>query len=926
MLKWLKNTFSKSQADSRPVQLTQGADDKSGLNIADPAPPQATVAGSGAQEHLASTVARDPVAVAYEKLQLNPAEHLSLSQLADQLYDRSLFVEAEMLYRLILQEQPASLDTWINLGLSLDGQTRFEEALSCYAKVISHDAQHTIAHFNLGVSLSSLGRVQEAEQAYLRALEINPQFTHAHFNLGILFQQQNHLEDAIRHYQELLKIDPNHYYAHCNLSTIYTLQGRLDEAETCLQRAITVRPDLSNADFLLVHIYQQQSRQSDIEIALKNLWQRQPDNHAARDALLNLYTQLGRFADAAVIYRQMLAASPTDSIAHYNLGVMLKEQNLVQEAQNCFQKAVQLKPDFTESYANLGLTFQDQGKFREAEASYRRSLECNLKYTHALTNLAHLLHANGRNAEAEENYRKAIECEPNNPEHLCNLGKNLFAQQRYSESESCFQQALALDPKFVDALHEYGKLLMFVNRLEAARNCFENAIRMKPDNAIAYNLLGDLLSTQGKAPEAITLYSRALEYKPGFSIAYSGMLFNLNYHPDLSAEEIYTAYQEYERRFIATYYQEQRPHTNSKISDRRLKIGYVSPDLRRHPMQHFLEPLLAHHDKRQFEIFAYPELLTEDAVSARYRNYVDHWVPTKALSNEALSEKIRADGIDILVDLAGHTGDNRLQVFARKPAPVSLSWLGYGYTTGMSAVDYFLTDATCAPEGSDAIFAEQVWRVDTPVFAYRPADGMGVMNTLPALNNGYVTLGTLSRAVRINHKVIRTWAKILQRLENAKLVIDSANFRDAAIRASFEDKFAALGIERSRLLIGAHSPPWDVLRGLDIGLDCFPHNSGTTLFETLYMGVPFVTLADRPSVGRLGSSILQGLGRAEWIATDEDDYVNKVVSLASDLDNLNTIRLTQRTQMQNSPLMDEVALTRKIEAAYRSMWQRWCSK
>ena len=343
-------------------------------------------------------------------------------------------------------------------------------------------------------------------------------------------------------------------------------------------------------------------------------------------------------------------------------------------------------------------------------------------------------------------------------------------------------------------------------------------------------------------------------------------------------------------------------------------------------MQHFLEPLLAQHDKTQFEVYAYAELSAEDAVTARYRSYADHWVPIQHLSDEALANKIRADGIDILIDVAGHTGGNRLRVFARKPAPVSVSWLGYGYTTGLTAIDYFLSDTVFTPEGSDALFAEQPWRLDSSCFTYRPAEGMGAVSPLPALSNGYITLGTLSRAVRINHQVIQTWAKLLQRLDNARLVIDSANFKDQAMQLSFIDKFAALGIDRSRLLIGAHSPPWDVLRSMDIGLDCFPHNSGTTLFETLYMGLPFISLAGRPSVGRLGSTILHGLGRPEWIANSEEEYIEKVLGLAANLNQLSTMRMNQRQQMQNSILMDESGFTRKVETAYRSMWQAWCRK
>jgi predicted O-linked N-acetylglucosamine transferase (SPINDLY family) len=215
------------------------------------------------------------------------------------------------------------------------------------------------------------------------------------------------------------------------------------------------------------------------------------------------------------------------------------------------------------------------------------------------------------------------------------------------------------------------------------------------------------------------------------------------------------------------------------------------------------------------------------------------------MSSEALAERIRADGIDILVDISGHTAGNCLQVFARKPAPVSLHWLDFGYTTGLTAIDYYLTDQFTIPEGSEHLFSEKPWRMPGTAYAYRPAEGMGEVSALPAKARGYITFGTLTRAVRINHHVIRTWSAILKQTPNARLVINSGNYQNPVLRQQLLDRFAEQGIAADRLDIGSNSPPWDVLRGIDIGLDCFPHNSGTTLFETLYMGIPFITGSQR---------------------------------------------------------------------------------
>ena len=418
---------------------------------------------------------------------------------------------------------------------------------------------------------------------------------------------------------------------------------------------------------------------------------------------------------------------------------------------------------------------------------------------------------------------------------------------------------------------------------------------------------------------------QSLALSPTDASAHGNLLFVLNYHPDKTGDEVFAEYRAYDQNFCVQHRKDWRPHANAKDATRVLKVGYVSPDFRSHSCANFLEPLLSRHDKSRVRVYAYAELLREDPVTARYKNYVDHWVPTRGLSDAALADRIRADGIDILVDLAGHTGGNRLGVFARKPAPVSLSWMGYGCTTGLSAIDYFLTDAPSAPLGSERFFSEAPWRLPTG-WAYRPAGAaqMGEVSALPAAKNGYVTFGTLTRAVRVNHRTVRVWAELLKRAPNARLVIDSRSYQDVATQEELAARFVALGVERERLLIGCHSPPWDVLRGVDIGLDCFPHNSGTTLFETLYMGIPFVTLADRPSVGCLGSSILQGVGHGEWIARTEAEYIDKALALAQDPVRLAQLRAGLRGEMQASALMDEAAFTRSVEDAYRQMFSEWC--
>ncbi|MEO6854161.1 MAG: hypothetical protein ABI410_06930, partial [Rhodoferax sp.] len=502
---------------------------------------------------------------------------------------------------------------------------------------------------------------------------------------------------------------------------------------------------------------------------------------------------------------------------------------------------------------------------------------------------------------------------------------NLLAEQGlHAQAEVEYRLGLEIAPEVAELWCNLSGSLKEMGRLVEAEAAVLRALEIRPDMAPAWSTHAVILVTQGRVAESLQSFRKVLEQEPHNIVAFSSMLFALNYDPDKTGEQVFAAYAEFDQRYCAVYRKDWAPHLNDLQPKRRLRVGYVSPDFRQHSCMFFMEPLLAHHDASQVDVFAYADLAHEDAVTQRYKQYVAHWVPTRGMSDVALAQRIRADGIDILVDVAGHTSGNRLGVFARKPAPVSMSWMGFGYTTGLSAIDYYLTDAASAPAGSEHLFAETPWRLPGTSFtAYRPGPATGEVSPLPALERGYVTLGTLTRSARINLHTVRVWAKALQRLPTAHIVIDSSSFRDQSVQDALVQQFTVRGIAPERLHIGYHSPPWDVLRGIDIGLDCFPHNSGTTLFETLYMGLPFVTLAGRPSVGRIGSSVLHGVGHPEWIAQTEDEYVDTLVALASDLPALAHIRATLRPQMQASVLMDEPGFTRKVEAAYRQMFQKW---
>jgi predicted O-linked N-acetylglucosamine transferase (SPINDLY family) len=633
-----------------------------------------------------------------------------------------------------------------------------------------------------------------------------------------------------------------------------------------------------------------------------------------------------RFDEAEHLYRAAIAADDRSADAHMNLGNALNAREHRVAAIASYERALALDPDHAAAHYNLGLVLLGNADPEKVVAHFRAAVRRRGTFADAWIGLALALEAQRDLEGAVESYRKALSIRPQFPEALRSLGLIYQEQGKTEEAMQSFLRAVAIAPDYADVHGSLGVLYKEQGKVGAAIESYRKALAIRPAHAEVMGDLGNVLQEQGDLDSAIEMYRKALALKPGHVGGHGNLLFALNYHPDKSAEDIFEAYRAYDARFGVPLRAGWREHANDRDPARRLRVGYVSPDFNHHPVRHFLEPLLAHHDKSVVEVHAYSESTREDAVTARYRGYVEHWLLTRGMSDEMLTDRLRTDRIDILVDLAGHTAHNRLGVFARRPAPVSVSWLGYGYTTGLQAIDYFLTDATGAPEGSEHLFAERPWRLATPGYVYRPAEGMGPVGLLPAARHGRVTFGTLTRSVRINHRSIRVWSEILKRVPRARLVVDSKNFLDAGMRASLVERFAAHDVGPDRLQLGFHSPPWDVLRQFDIGLDCFPHNSGTTLFETLWMGVPFVTLAGRPSVGRLGSSILEGLGHPEWIAHSEAEYVEKAVALATDVERLAILRASLRDEMSASPLMDEAGFARKVEAAYREMFAEWAGK
>lgn len=793
------------------------------------------------------------------------------------------------------------------------------------------------------------GLWERAAAGYQAVLNANPNHAAAHHGLGVLTIERGQFDLGLTHLQQALELSPETGLYWQAFAEGLLLAGRAADALAVIQQAQSNGLNTTAAAELEARLVQ-------MNTPLLNTAPAMPEPTAAEiDALFTRFEQ-GQNETAQQFAQTLTERYPNHPLGWKMLGAVLAQRQYSQEAVTALEKALQLDPNDSECWNTLGVAFEDLTQFDQALLCYARAAKLAPRFVATFYNLAALAYRFGQSEDAKLYCRHALSLEPKHVKCHLVLGAILRDEQQFAEAIDCYQHALALQPNNAEILSSLGNTQLALGQLDSALDLQQRAVQIKPNHPEILSNLGNVFQRLGRFDESIALYQRALELctnerstqlnqvapqllltasSPADAVIvdnksvgvlkkiYSALLFSLNYHPDLAAETIFATYQVFNQQITEPLHCRWQPHTNSRIPERQLKIGYVSPDFRLHSILNFLEPLLARHDKTQVEVTAYAELTHEDEITDCYRQYVEHWVPTRGLTDAELAARIRADQIDILIDLAGHTSNNRLSVFAYRPAPVAISWLGYAYTTGLTAIDYFLTDEIMTPAGSEHLFSETPWRIATPAYVYRPMGGMGEVNQLPALARGYVTFGTLTRAIRINHHTIRVWANILRKLPNSRLVVNSKDFTSAAMQADLIERFAAHGITAERLEIGYQSPPWNVLRGIDIGFDCFPHNSGTTLFEFLYLGVPFITLAARPSVGRLGSSILTGAGHPEWIANSEDEYIEKALALANDLPRLAAIRASLRDELKASPCCDEIGFAQRIEQAYRAMWMKW---
>jgi predicted O-linked N-acetylglucosamine transferase (SPINDLY family) len=493
------------------------------------------------------------------------------------------------------------------------------------------------------------------------------------------------------------------------------------------------------------------------------------------------------------------------------------------------------------------------------------------------------------------------------------------------EALQAFRKALVPEPR-VEPLSNLGVLLRRIGRLEEGAKPLRLALKLDPDNVHVANNLAVIEADQGRLHEAERRLRDALERDPTYAVAHSNLVYFQNFRDDVDPRRLFEAHLEWGRRHADPLGTRPARPVHGEDSERLLRVGYISPDFRKHSVSYFFAPVLECHDRERFEVFCYADVAQPDAVTERLQQASDGWLRVTGLRPDAVARRIREDRIDILVDLAGHTGDNPLMVLAHRPAPVQVSWLGYPNTTGMRAVDYRLADAVVEPPGlADELSTETVVRLPHGFHCYEPPPGAPAAAPLPAPRQGHVTFGSFNDLKKTQPAVIRAWAEILNRVPGSRLLLKCSSFVDATTRDRYAKSFAEAGADPERVRMVPRVASTEEHLGLygkiDIGLDPFPYNGTTTTCEALWMGVPVVTLRGDRHAGRVGASLLGRVGLGDWIADTKEGYVALAVSWASRRDELAALRRELRERVARSPLRDARGLTRAIEDAYRTMWR-----
>eukprot|EP00271_Cylindrocystis_brebissonii_P002015 TRINITY_DN1235_c5_g1_i1.p1 TRINITY_DN1235_c5_g1~~TRINITY_DN1235_c5_g1_i1.p1 ORF type:complete len:1248 (+),score=300.78 TRINITY_DN1235_c5_g1_i1:179-3922(+) len=796
--------------------------------------------------------------------------------------------------------------------------------------------------------LRSRGKVSEALVVYDALLRADhPNKVDALVGKGACFQAQGLQHAAFESFAMALTLNPKHPRALSLCGVLYKEEGRLREAAEAFRKALEVDASFKEASehlaVVLTDLGTRLKLSGNVQEGIAKYYEAvQADVHYA-PAYYNLgviYSELGQFDTALGFYEKAATLRPMYAEAHCNMGVIYKNCAELEAAIGCYERCLAVAPNFSIAKNNMAIALTDlgtkvklDGDIKAGVAHYKRALLYNSHYADAMYNLGVAYGEMLKLDMAVVMYELALHFNPQCAEAYNNLGVIYKDRDNLDKAVECYQKALVIKPQFSQSLNNLGVVYTVQGKMDLALGMIKAAILANPSYAEAYNNLGVLHRDAGNIPAAIEAYEHCLRIDPDSRNAGQNRLLALNYIHDGLEDSLFLAHREWGRRFTRLFPEQTAWDACTKDPDRPLTIGYISPDFFTHSVSYFVEAPLVHHDYANFSVSVYSAVVKSDGKTSRFRETVEkqggRWRDVYGLDEQKVAELVREDRVDILVELTGHTANNRLGVMACHPAPVQATWIGYPNTTGLPTIDYRFTDSLVDPPDSTQEHTEELVRLPGCFLCYTPSPEAGPVPPSAACTNGYVTFGSFNNLAKISPKVVSLWARILRALPTSRLVVKCKPFSCSWISNRFSATLEAEGIDPLRVdllpLVLLNHDHMQAYALMDISLDTFPYAGTTTTCESLYMGVPCVTMAGRVHANNVGASLLSQLGLSELIARSEDEYTTIAVTLASDLGRLAMLRAGMRERMTSSGLCNGPSFTRSLEDAYRHLWRRYCA-
>jgi predicted O-linked N-acetylglucosamine transferase (SPINDLY family) len=837
---------------------------------------------------------------------------------ADRDHQAGRLAEAEAIYRQILSHEPDHAPALHRLGLLAHQCGHQDEALDLIRRAIALRPEAAEFYLNLGVVLDALGNTADSISAYRQAIALQPNLANAYCNLGNALRKNGEIAAAIEACRAAIEIAPEFAEAHNNLGSVLLASGDIDPAIDAFKEAASLRPGFFGATFNLGNALLRKGRIDEALEALDRTLAINPNFAPAHNSRGSALKAKGRPTDAALAFARAAQLQPDYAEPYYNLGILLSEANDQTQAIAAFEAAIRVRPDFAIAYNDLANSFSASGRLRDAIAAFRKAIELGPDWPEVHVKLADLYHQLGDLSQAIEECNRALKLRPDYPQAYNILANVHLDMDEGEKAVVAYRKAIELRPDFAEAYNNLGNAYYCLSDMESAADAFQKALQLRPNYSNALSNFAAVHKATGNIQQAIDLYDRALELSPNDSDILSNRIYAMHFHPAFDMPAICAELRRWNKLHAIPLAKSIQPHGNDRSPGRRLRIGYVSPDFREHVVGWNLLPLLSNHDRDNFEIFCYSSVTRPDSMTEKLQAHADVWRNLLGIGDEPAGKIIREDGIDILVDLSLHSARNRLLLFARKPAPIQLTYLGYCGSTGVQAIDYRFSDPYLDPPELLEPYAEKTIRLPNNYWCYQPGGTSPDVNALPALSSGQITFGCLNNFAKVSDPALQLWAKILGALPGSKLLLHAplGSHRNRVLEIIPENKIEFVGKQDYGDYLQSYQK-------IDIALDPFPYGGGITNCDAIWMGVPVVTLKGSTAVGRGGNSILNNLGLRELVAQTQDEYEKIAIGLAKDLKRLSTLRRDLRQKIKSSPLMDAAAFAKDVEQAYRQIWRAW---